>query len=55
MVPFCGRLGRAAARPYRIGPGRDDLPVVRLSPERLHEPAMLIFSKIRDCFSAGLA
>jgi len=31
-VRFCGRLGRAAARPYRIGPGRDDLPVARVSP-----------------------
>jgi hypothetical protein len=30
-VPFCGHLGRAAARPYHIGPGRDDLPVVRVS------------------------
>jgi hypothetical protein len=29
-VHCCGRLGRAAARPYRIGPGRDDLPVVRV-------------------------
>ena len=26
---FCGRLGRAAARPYHIGPGRDALPRVR--------------------------
>jgi len=33
MVSFCGRIGRAAARPYRIGSGRDDLPVVRVSPE----------------------
>ena len=27
--PFCGRPGRAAARPYHIGPGRDALPRVR--------------------------
>ena len=32
-VPCCGQLGRAAARPYRIGAGRDDLPVVRVPPE----------------------
>ena len=31
LQPFESRLGRAAARPYLIGPGRDDLLVVRVS------------------------
>ena len=42
-VPCCGRLGRAAARPYRIGAGRDDLPVVRVPPEGfMSQPCKLV-------------
>ena len=32
-ISCCDRFGRAAARPYPIGSGRDDLPVVRVFPE----------------------
>ncbi len=32
-TPTGPESGRAAARPYHIAPGRDDLPVVRVSPE----------------------
>jgi Flp pilus assembly protein TadD len=44
------RLGRAAARPYRIGPGRDDLPVVQASskdfPPGTESTVSLIVEKI---------
>jgi hypothetical protein len=43
-----GRFGRAAARPYRIDPGRDDLPVVRGS---LEGSLVIIFPLLSPSFS----